>query len=69
MTSDTHNKRIHYFLQHWQVPVSLVQLLWPGTLIAEDTALIPRVLLSVAQYQFSTPLPPTHCQIMVPFLK
>ena len=55
MTSGTHNRRIHYFSQHWLIPVSLVQLLWPGTLIAKDTVSIPRVLLSVAQYQFTKP--------------
>ncbi len=55
MTSGTHNRRIYYFSQHWLAPFSLAQLLWPGTLIAEGTVFITRVLLSVAQHQFSPP--------------
>lgn len=39
MTSGTHNRRIHYFSQHWLAPLSLVQPLWPETLTAEDTVL------------------------------
>ena len=35
MTSGSHNRKIHYFSQHWLASVPLVQLIWPGTPIAE----------------------------------